>query len=121
MLDATECRAIIAKDPGNSLFPDFADFLRRRKEYDEALRVCLAGLSANPAQHLGRLILARLYYDLGFKIFAIREITELTRQFPESMTIRRLHEALSPEAVSSTAVSAEQEIAEADIDLDDLI
>jgi hypothetical protein len=82
--------ALIAKDPGNPQFVILAENFRARGQQLEAVRVLMAGLSANPTYHRGRLLLARLFYELQFVPFAIRELEELQRALPQSLSIAKL-------------------------------
>ena len=85
--------------------------------------VCFNGLAQNPAHHKGRLVLARIHYELGQIPFAIREITELCRALPDSKSLKRLRDKLAPEtapAASPAAGTAEETVAEADFDFEEL-
>ncbi len=97
-MDAEEIKAVLAEDPGNSIFPEYADELRRRGELSQALEICLAGLSASPSSYRGRLVLAHVFYEKGLVPFAIREIEHLCLSFPEKASLRKLLKTLSPEA-----------------------
>ena len=86
----------LLQDPGNPVFAEFAEYLRRKRQITEALSVCLGGLSANPSCHSGRLVLARIYYSLSYIPFASRELETLLTNFPEDQSLRRLVLALNP-------------------------
>lgn len=118
-------RRMLAVDPGNSVFEEFAEFLRSTKAYSEALSVCLAGLSANPAAHRGRLILARVFYEQGFMPFAARELAVLHHELPQNRAIKKLLSELAPEYVAEMQASgfqaksgAETTVAETELDFD---
>ena len=68
----------VSADPGSDKFPQLAkllgeDAVRRA----EAREICFKGLAAQPENHLGRLILARLFYLDGMYDFAARELAEI--------------------------------------------
>ena len=127
MVDAAvskeEYRAILQYDPGNSVFVGFADLLRSEGSAEEAINVCLLGLTHNPGFHRGRLLLARLYYDKGYIPFAVREVETLVSAAPQNAALRKLLFKLSPTSetsdrkVSDTPV---QTLAEAEFDIGEL-
>ncbi len=71
-------------------FADYADGLRISKNYSEAIRVCLDGLSKDPEFDKGRLVLARIYYDCGYIDFSLRELSYISQKSPENLYIKRL-------------------------------
>ncbi len=87
-------RQVLSQDPGDPRFLELATILERRGGWAEAVEVCLAGLSRNPGFHKGRLFLARLYYTRGMVPFALREIIELRKAFPDSQTLFKLYKKL---------------------------
>jgi predicted Zn-dependent protease len=105
-MQRSEVQTQLAQDPGNPVFAEYADQLRREGQYSEALEICYRGLSANPSVHRGRLVLARVYYEKLFWPFAIREVQQLQKDLPHSETLRRLLTALAPE--ESTSVLTER-------------
>jgi len=112
-------------DPGNPVFAEFAEYLRRKRQMMDAMSICLSGLSANPSCHSGRLVLARIYYSLSFIPFASRELEILLSFFPEDQSLRRLVLALNPtfsdvRGSVSAGNSAETLIAETAFDMGDL-
>lgn len=109
-----ESKNILIDDPGNARFVDYAEFLRKEGRLDEALLISLKGVSANPTLTKGRLILARVFYELGFHAFAAREIRELLATMPENGTLKRLLELLSP----GEGDFEESVVAESDFDID---
>ena len=88
---------LVERDPGDSAFGELADLLLDQGEVDRALRVCLAGLSANPGFHQGRLTLAKIFQSAGYLPFAIRELEQLERALPETNSISKLLERLAPD------------------------
>lgn len=118
--------AVLEKDPGNVLFYDLAVGLSIEGNLLDAIEVCLRGLSVNPSFHKGRLLLARLYYDCGFIPFAVRELEFLLGACPNSRSIRRLVERLSPGSQSlkdrpaDFGQAPDGTMAEGDFDMADL-
>lgn len=120
-----EYREILSRDHGSVEFALFADLLAQEGRYGEALEVCLRGLSANPSYHQGRLILARIFFDMGCYPFAAREVSLLARTFPESESIRRLLAKLGPVGAMEAPLSAspaegEAILAESDFQVEDI-
>lgn len=117
-------KAKLSKDPGDPLFAEYAEFLRRKQRKEEAYKVCFSGLSANSNAYAGRLVLARLFHDDGYIPFAVRELETLYQQSPENETVRHLLERLSPSFAADFHTPSEQStdtmIAETEFDLGDL-
>ena len=116
-MNEKDYRGALSSDPGSPVFVEFAEFLRGLRRHSEAIDVCLAGLSANPDAHRGRLMLARIYYECGFVPFAVRELQLLVGHFPQNRALAKLSERLSP-AHGAQNSSAESEVAEAEFDID---
>jgi hypothetical protein len=122
-LSEDDYKALISEDAGHVAFVAYADLLRSTGRWPEAVEVCLAGLTANPANHKGRLVLARLYYDRGYIPFAVRELEILTRALPQNEPVRKLLERLTgaPVAVNGEAPPVKDDtIAEAEFDLGEI-
>ena len=96
MTDPTNFEEILSDDPGNPIFAEFAESLRQQGTRLAALSVCLAGLSANPTCHRGRLVLARVFFDLGYHAFAVRELEELSIALPKVESITKLLNKFDP-------------------------
>ena len=113
---------LLRTDPGNPVFAEHADALREAGKPLEALQVCLSGLEANGSCHIGRLLLARIFFDLGHTSFAIRELEVLRQAVPSNVSLMRLVERLAPQASSpAPSVGTKPEVkAEAELTLDDL-
>jgi lipopolysaccharide biosynthesis regulator YciM len=97
-----ELKVLIENDPANERFPEYADFLRKNSEYKEALYILIKGLNGNPNNYRGRLILARVYYELDCWYFAVRELEVLYFELPNTRssireTIKKLIAKLNPE------------------------
>jgi predicted Zn-dependent protease len=116
----------LSKDPGNPVFSEFAEYLRKKKRVDEAFQVCFEGLSQNPSHLPGRLVLARLFYASNWIPFAVRELELIHRSYPENATLIRLLQKLDPDFVPAsdraveTGQSNETMIAETEFDLGDI-
>ena len=119
----------IAAYRGNPLFAELANLLRREARFDEALSVCLEGLSSNPKCHKGRLQLARIFYEKDCLPFAIRELELLAKELPRNSSVLKLIEMISPSAAKIANIAAgaaavkdqpviEKTLAEAEFDMD---
>lgn len=117
-------KEILAENPGNPLFAEYAERLRVAGDHSEAMNVCLAGLSANPACHRGRLVLARAFYDRSYLPFAVRELEYLVRELPDNESLRKLLNKLSPQGTAAPSQTgpavAAQTVAEAEFDFSDI-
>lgn len=103
-------------------FVDRAEGLRISGKLDEALAMALKGLSENPEECRGRLVLARIFYEKGYLPFAVREVEHLARQVPSNTALKKLLGTLAPDRggdIPSTA-AAEDTVAESEFDLDAL-
>lgn len=96
----SELRAKVAIDPGADELIELADALCHQPEVRPELReLCFRGLTANPAQRLVRLALARSFYLDGMYEFAVRELLELRRGVESSLpSLDRLISAFGPYA-----------------------
>lgn len=125
MASETELKKSVTEDSGNPAFAELAEILRKRGEHSAALEMCLTGLSKNPTCHLGRLVLARVFYDRRMYAFAVRELEALHLALPQSKTITKLLEKLSPGSLSEKLESAgvaqpDETVAETDFDFEEL-
>ncbi|HMO01576.1 MAG TPA: hypothetical protein PKD37_05465 [Oligoflexia bacterium] len=119
---------ILATDPGNPLFTEYARILVSKGRLQDALMVCLRGLSADSANHMGRLILAKIYFELKFYPFALAELRKLKSSFPESKDVKKLCTLLSGEAMenlsgdlaSDKEATASDIVAEAEFDFEQI-
>lgn len=107
-----------------SSFTDQAETLAGEGRLDEAVGVCVRGLSDTPNHHRGRLLLAKLYYQSGSLPFAIRELEYLARELPTNKAVLSLLEALNPGSKASLGVERGKEdtktLAEAEFELGEL-
>ena len=117
-----EYRGILAKDAGNAVFIEYAKLLIAQDRLPAALMVCLKGLSSSPGERRGRLMLARVFYELGMLPFAAREIEALSLDLPECGSLRSLRDRLSPgySPQGSSGGTEEGMVAEMDLAFDEL-
>ena len=125
MRSEQELNRIVFEDPGNPAFAELAELLRKQGKLGEALDTCLSGLSKNPTCHLGRLVLARVFYDRRMYSFAVRELEALRIALPQSKTIAKLLETLSPGSAALSAAVApsvqdDETVAETDFEFEEL-
>jgi len=115
---------LLAKDPGNTIFAEYADSLRESGDYDAAVLVCLRGLSVNYNFQRGRLVLSRVFYEMNCIPFAIEQVKILVSSLPENKVLRRLLKKLTGGQgnvdVDSKPASADDTVAEADFDFDEI-
>lgn len=117
-----EYEAILADDPGNPAFVRYADSLAP-KDPVRAIHVCMRGLSANPTDLHGRVLLANLLYAQGLIPFAVNELRILQSRLPENQIVTKLLAKLAPGetdagAASPAGVKKGTTLAEADIDFE---
>jgi len=113
----------LQSDPGNPVFADYGGLLITTERLDEAILVCMQGLSVNPECHKGRLTLAHALFRRGFIPFAAREIELMVEVFPGNGALRTLSERLSPgtnsnRGVTSESTEGETEVADIEFDTD---
>lgn len=90
------------KDESSFVFVPLADMLRSEDLLEEAREVCERGLQHHPDSVSGRLILAKVYWNLGRKEEAdgiARQILERMPSHPEAQKFL-LHDPLGSEATS---------------------
>lgn len=101
-----------------------ADFITRAEGFrleglhSEALVVLLKGLSENPTHHQARLLLARVFFELGCVPFALNEIRYLSTRFPENANLQKLFRDLGGGDIARETPVAAAVIAESEIDFD---
>ena len=91
-------REALSTNPGAPEFVSLAELLRAARRHFEALGVLVAGLSASPDNHKGRLLLARVFYELQAIPFAVRELKELCLALPGNKPLVILLEKLAPQS-----------------------
>lgn len=91
-----ELEALVLANPGDPAFAELADIYRRSGDYGGALDLCFNGLSVNPACQIGRVVLARVFYERLQFAFAIRELRELALLNPNNIFVSKLLSILAP-------------------------
>jgi len=89
----------LSADPAHESYFGVAQLLAGEAKLLEACGVLMRALDVNPALDRGRLLLARLYFEIGAPRFAAREIRELVQRNPQLKSLERLREALEPGVV----------------------
>jgi tetratricopeptide (TPR) repeat protein len=84
-----ELRRRIQKDPASIAFAQLAEEHRRAREYDEAIRVCRAGLEQHPAYLSARITLGRALLEVGQPDEAATEFEYVLRAAPDNLTAIR--------------------------------
>lgn len=123
MRSEEELRIEVNRDPGAPSFFELGELLRLRGDLAEGLLVCVKGLSRNPASAQGRLVLSRIFMDLGALTFAVRELEQLCVELPANKTIRRLLECIAPGSaglLAKTEQKLPETVAETDFSFDEL-
>jgi predicted Zn-dependent protease len=117
-----ELEALVLDDPGDSAFAELADIYRRNGDYGGALDLCFNGLSANSECYLGRVVLARVFYERLQFPFAIRELKELALLDPKNIFVSKLLSMLAPseEGYFSSSDSVSRPMAQAEFSFEDL-
>jgi predicted Zn-dependent protease len=115
-----QSQALLAQDPGAEQFVAVAEELRLEGIHSEALVILLKGLSRNPSNYQGRLLLARVLYECDCVPYAVRELTQLCAALPNNPSLLKLYRALSGRdyVVSGDTSSSATVMAESEIDFD---
>lgn len=122
-MDEGQFKGLLDDDPGNPVFAEYAELLINEGRREEALLLCLKGLSHNPTYQLGRLMLARAYYESSMFPFALRELEGLRAEMPQISALKKLVEALCgsmKDYPSNTAAQTDGEVAETEFELEAL-
>ncbi|MCO6429278.1 MAG: hypothetical protein J5J00_00330 [Deltaproteobacteria bacterium] len=124
-MDENEIERILLENPGDPLFLKYAEELMKSAKFEQALMVCLRGVSKSPAQLRGRLLLARAYYELGMMPLAAEQMKVVAQSAPESLPIQKLYNKLSvylwqPGDHSAFSGPGEAVMAEAEFDIGDM-
>lgn len=116
--------AKLRDDPSSDTYVELAQALRQSGRFLEALETLFKALTDAPDHAPARLLLARVFLQLGFRPFAIRELQELRVKFPQNRALERLLEKVAPDYLAgegdSAASGKEETVAEADFDFDDI-
>jgi predicted Zn-dependent protease len=108
----TELRRRIEKDPASIVFAQLAEEHRRAGEYEEAIRVCRAGLVHHPAYLSARVTLGRALLDTAVFEEARAELEYVLRAAPDNLgAIRALSDLhhRREEHANQESASREQE------------
>jgi tetratricopeptide (TPR) repeat protein len=84
-----ELRRRVAKDPASIAFAQLAEEHRRAGDYEEAARVCRAGLDRHPTYLSARVTLGRALIELGQYDSAEAELQYVLRSAPENLSAIR--------------------------------
>jgi predicted Zn-dependent protease len=88
-----ELRRRIQKDPASIAFAQLAEEHRRAGQFDEAVRVCRAGLVQHPAYLSARITLGRALLEMGRYDESASEFDYVLKAAPDNLTaIRELAE-----------------------------
>ncbi len=78
------------EDPTSRIFAPLAEAYRRMSRLDDAIDICLEGLSHHPDFHGGRVALARCYVDKREFLLAKHELEKIVHVVPENLLAQRL-------------------------------
>ena len=84
-----ELRRRIQKDPASIAFAQLAEEHRRAGQFDEAVRVCRAGLAQHPAYLSARITLGRALLEMGRYDEAVAEFEYVLKAAPDNLTAVR--------------------------------
>jgi tetratricopeptide (TPR) repeat protein len=84
-----ELRRRIQRDPASIAFAQLAEEHRRAGEFDEAVRVCRAGLAQHPAYLSARITLGRALLEMGRYDEAAAEFDYVLKAAPDNLTAVR--------------------------------
>jgi tetratricopeptide (TPR) repeat protein len=84
-----ELRRRIQKDPASIAFAQLAEEHRRAGQFDEAVRVCRAGLAQHPAYLSARITLGRALLEMARYDEAVTEFEYVLKAAPDNLTAVR--------------------------------
>lgn len=136
--DVNELRQAFESNPSEGFVPLAKALMESPESRREAREVCLRGLTANPQNRLGRLLLARAYYLDNMFEFAVRELIEIrslgttpgiekllnefgaltNKYLSRTNDSRATTEAIPSAVASSSAEKSDGVVAELDLDTD---
>jgi tetratricopeptide (TPR) repeat protein len=111
----------LLSNPGDPACAILAEFLRKQGRTQEALEVCLNGLTVNPTLVSARIVLARLYLQKGWLPFCTRELRIAYRLETSNLSVLKLLQLLDANfnlSVLNDSQGKETLIAETEFDLD---
>ena len=80
-----ELRRRVQKDPASIAFAQLAEEHRRAGEFEEAIRICRAGLRQHPSYLSARVTLGRALIETGQFDDALREVEQVLRTAPDNL------------------------------------
>lgn len=83
-------RTIMAKNPVSRVFAALAELYRREGMLDEAIKLCLDGLTAHPSYMSGRVALGRAYFDKGMFKEARKELEKVVSVTPDNLVANKV-------------------------------
>lgn len=86
----------LVADPAHESYFGVAQALAGEGKLLDACGVLMRALDINPALDRGRLLLARLFFEIGAPRYAAKEVRELMARNPSLKSLDRLREALEP-------------------------
>jgi tetratricopeptide (TPR) repeat protein len=105
-----ELRRRIQKDPASIAFAQLAEEHRRAGQFDDAVRVCRAGLAQHPAYLSARITLGRALLEMGRYDEAASEFEYVLKAAPDNLTavreladIEQRRRTLAPQAPAPPA------------------
>ena len=84
-----ELRRRIQKDPASIAFAQLAEEHRRAGQFEDAVRVCRAGLAQHPAYLSARITLGRALLEMGRYDEAVSEFEYVLKAAPDNLTAIR--------------------------------
>lgn len=94
-----ELRRRVEKDPASIAFAQLAEEYRRAGDYDEAVRVCQAGLARHPGYFSARVTLGLAFMEMGRLEEAQAELKSVLSAAPDNLAAVRalaeMHERIS--------------------------
>lgn len=82
------------QDPTSIVFASIAEFMIGCQMLDEAIEVCMTGLTHHPNFIMGRVVLAKAYLKKGEKALAQAELRRVLRHHPEQRNAKELLEKI---------------------------
>jgi len=80
----------LSRDPLSRAFLQLAEEYRKAGRYDDAVRVCMEGLSRHPTYHTARIALGKTYLEAGDLESARRALSEVLELAPENHLAAKL-------------------------------
>lgn len=102
---------------------DQALALIRQSKLLDAQQLLLKGLSEDPFNPRARILLAKVFFEMGFVPFSVRELEQVYHELPDNKYVKNLLEKLAPERVGALDTVSQGTVgtlAEADFDIGDI-